>query len=174
MANPVRDVAIEHTELISLVAEVAATFIGFSLAIGLLQPDQPSAARRIQSMHSVAELAMIAAGGALLALALDAFQLSSELVWRGASTIIFVLWLALHMLAVRRFKRVGTLIAETRFLQIAATIAFVGMGLLLWNAVNPGEHSGAIFTAALILALADSAFLFILSTFSDRHDHTAG
>ena len=165
--------AIEHTELISLVAEVAATFIGFSLAIGLLQPDQPSAPRRLQSMRSVAELAIIAAGGALLALALDAFHLSSEMVWRYASTTIFVLWLTLHMLAVGRFKRAGTLVKESRFLQIAAIIAFAGMGPLLWNAVFSSEYSGARFTAALILALADAAFLFLLAAFEDGDNHTA-
>jgi len=165
--------ALEHTDLISLVAEVAATFIGFSLVIGLLQPEDPSAARRLQSMRAVAELALIAAGGALLALALDAFHLIPAHVWRFASAVLLVFWFTLHLLAIRRFKSAGTLLRESGFLQFAGFIALIGVALLLWNLIAPGAQSGGRYTAALICALADSAFMFILATFSDGHEGPA-
>jgi hypothetical protein len=78
--------------LLTLIDEASATFVGFSLAIGLLQPDQPNAAVRHNSMRGVAELAMMAGGGALLALLLDAFGLSSATVWRLASAALAMGW----------------------------------------------------------------------------------
>jgi len=95
--------SIEHADVVGLVAEVAATFVGFSLVIGLLQPNEPSASRRRQSMRSVAELGLIAAAGSMLALALDTFGLAPDVVWRLASVLVALLWVGLHIVASRRF-----------------------------------------------------------------------
>jgi hypothetical protein len=165
--------SIEHASVVELVAEVAATFVGFSLVIGLLQPHDPSASRRRQSMRSVAELGLIAAGGAMLALALDTFGLDPEDVWRAASIVTALLWVALHIVASRRFKTAGSQITRTRFLRIAASLAFIGMGLLLWNAMIPDAYSGSRYIASLMLALTVSAFLFLLETFGDTNDQNA-
>ena len=67
-----------HTDVLVLIAEVSATFVGFSLAIGLLQANQPGAKLRKQAMHSVAELAMISCSGALVVLVVQTFGLSAE------------------------------------------------------------------------------------------------
>ena len=159
--------AIEHADVVALVAEVAATFVGFSLVIGLLQPHDASTSRRRQSMRSVAELGLIAAAGAMLALALDTFGLGPDEVWRAASVLVALLWVALHMVASRRFRTAGSQITRTRFLRIAASLAFIGIGLLAWNAIIPGDYSGARYIASLMLALTVSAFLFLLETFGD-------
>ncbi len=40
-----------HADVLAVIAEVSAAFVGFSLAIGLLQPNQPDAELRKQAMH---------------------------------------------------------------------------------------------------------------------------
>jgi len=162
--------SIEHADVVALVAEVAATFVGFSLVIGLLQPHDPSASRRRQSMRSVAELGLIAAGGAMLALALDTFGLGPDVVWRVASTLAALLWVALHTAASRRFRTTGSQVTKTRFLLLGASLAIIGIGLLVWNAIIPDEYSGARYIAALMLALTVSAFYFLLETFANGSD----
>ncbi len=47
--------ALAHSDLFALLAEVSATFVGFSLVIGLLQPDNPRAGVRLRLMQSIAE-----------------------------------------------------------------------------------------------------------------------
>jgi len=162
--------SIEHSDLVALVAEVSATFVGFSLVVGLLQSNEPTAARRRESMRSVAELGLIAAGGAMLALALDSFGMVPDAVWRVASLLIAILWISFHMVASRRFKTAGSQITKTGILWIPASLAFVGMGILLWNAILPSGYSGPRYIASLILALTVSAFLFLLETFRDDGD----
>ena len=162
--------SIEHADLVTLVAEISATFVGFSLVVGLLQPNEPTAARRRESMRSVAELGLIAVGGAMLALALDSFGMASDTVWRIASLLVAILWIAFHLVASRRFKAAGSQIMKTGILWIPASLAFVGMGILLWNTILPDAHSGPRFIASLILALTVSAFLFLLETFRDGGD----
>jgi hypothetical protein len=71
--------ALAHTDLFALMAEVSAAFVGFSLVIGLLQPSHPGAAVRLNIMRAVAELAMISGGGAILVLILHEFGMPSEL-----------------------------------------------------------------------------------------------
>ena len=71
-----------HADVLAVIAEVSAAFVGFSLAIGMLQPNQPDAELRKQAMHSVAELAMISGAGALVVLVIHTFNLSTETTWR--------------------------------------------------------------------------------------------
>ena len=66
--------------------------VGFSLAIGLLQANQPAAGFRKQAMHSVAELAMISCGGALVVLVVNTFGLSVKTTWRIGSGFTALFW----------------------------------------------------------------------------------
>jgi hypothetical protein len=75
-------------DLLGLIAEVSVAFIGFSMVVGVLRPDETHGTARIQSMRAVAETALIAGGGALLALTSNALDLALEMVWRIASLIV--------------------------------------------------------------------------------------
>jgi hypothetical protein len=151
--------------LLTLIAEASATFVGFSLVIGLLQPDQPNAGVRLNSMRGVAELAIIAGAGAFLALVLDAFGLSSETVWRFASATLGTGWAVAHFFASHRFRKAGTRMTRSPTLLVVVLLAYSGILLLAWNTIAPGASSGARYSAALVFALSASAFLFVRATF---------
>lgn len=161
---------VQHADLLRLISGLSATFVGFSLVIGLLQPDQPNAGVRVNSMRGVAELALIAGAGALLALLLDAFGLSSETLWRFASATLGAAWAVAHFFASRRFRRAGTTMTRSRSLLLVVVLAYSGIILLVLNAIAPSASSGARYSAALVLALSASAWLFVRATFehSDR------
>jgi hypothetical protein len=160
-------VPLQHADLLTLIAEVSAAFVGFSLVIGLLQPDQPSSAAVRNAMRGVAELALIAGGGALLALSLHAFELAPESIWRFGSLALATTWLAAHLLAARRFRAARSPMLRSNLTLLPVPIAFAGILLLYWNFAVPSSFSGARYAAALVFALSASAVFFIGATF--RH-----
>ncbi len=162
-----------HTDVLTLIAEVSATFVGFSLAIGLLQANQPGAKLRKQAMHSVAELAMISCAGALVVLVVQTFGLSAETTWRVGSGCTALFWGATFSWALVRYARAGHSILSDRSLAYAAAITVVGIGLFIMNVVVPTEKIGAIHIAGLFLALVDAGYLFLLSTFLIDTDENA-
>jgi len=155
---------VAHTDLLSLIAEVSAAFVGFSLVVGLLQPGQANAASRLSSMQGVAELGLIAAGGAILVLLLNASGVAAEVSWRASSGALALGWAVILYFALRRALRAGGSLWEPQPL-VGGALACSGILLLAWNAISPGTLSGPLYLVALTLALADSAFLFIQAAF---------
>ena len=151
--------------MLTLIAEASATFVGFSLAIGLLQPDQPNAASRHNSMRGVAELAIIAGAGAFLALLLNAFDLPSATVWRLASAALAMGWAVSALFASRRIRKAGSRVTRSPTLLVVPFLVSSGILLLAWNTIAPDASSGARYNAALVFALSASASLFLLSAF---------
>jgi hypothetical protein len=164
---------LEHLEVLTLTAEIAAAFLGFSYVIGLLQDEQPNAAETQNAMRGVAELALIAGGGSFLALSLNTFALSSDLVWRISSGLTGLSWLIAHYLASRRFRAAGKPMMRSRLTLGPVPLAVVGVLLLAWNALLPSGYSGARYVAALILALAASALFFVGTTFGSSDERPA-
>ena len=162
-----------HSDLFALLAAVSATFVGFSLVIGLLQPDHPSAPIRLNLMRAVAELALISGGGAILVLMLYEFGLPKDGVWRLASLVVGLGWFVLHIFALRRLASVGSSWYKLNIVRIAPILASSGLLLVFWNVILPSEYSGSRYVAALILALITSAFLFIVSTFRNEDEPPA-
>ena len=155
---------VAHTDLLALLAEVSAAFVGFSLVVGLLQPGQSNAASRRSSMQGVAELGLIAAGGALLVLLLNAFDVEAQRAWRASSGALALGWAVVLFFALRRAYRAGGSLRDPQPF-IGGSIACSGILLLAWNAISPGPPSGPIYLLALSLALGDSAFLFLEAAF---------
>ena len=154
-----------QSDVLVVVAEVSATFVGFSLAIGLLQANQPGAGFRKQAMHSVAELAMISCGGALVVLVVNTFGLSVKTTWRIGSGFTALFWGATFWWALVRYARAGHPAFKHQRVRYAALISVIGIGLFVVNAAVPSEAVAAIHIAGLFLALADAGYLFLLSTF---------
>jgi hypothetical protein len=154
------------SNLLGLIAQVAVAFIGFSMVVGVLRPDEAHGKSRIQSMRAVAETALIAGGGALLALALSALGLTSDLVWRVAILIVAVTWARAFAHAVRRFRGAGAPLAFDSLQSIVMTcVVASAIGLLLWNVVAPTGPAGGRYAAALTLALVISARRFVFANF---------
>jgi len=128
---------------------------------------------RLQSMRAVAELAMIAGGGALLPLLIAQFDVSNDAMWRGASVALALSWSAGWIAAVRRFRRfyasMGYTLTSIRTIVFRNTVPLAIL-LLLWNAVFPSEMSGARYSLALVIALVVSAERFVFATFQSNGD----
>ena len=91
-------------------------------------------------MRALAELAMIASGGALLPLLICQFNVPDAVAWRVASIGLALGWSAGWFAAVRRFRRVyasmGYALTSARTLVFRNTVP-IAIALLLWNAVAP-------------------------------------
>ncbi len=84
-------------------------------------------------------------------------------------------WVALHSSAMRRLRKGGHPWMRSEPIRVAAIIAIVGMVVLLYNCLFPGAYSGALYCAALGIALADSAFIFVRAAFfTETSDSGAG
>ena len=152
--------------LLALIAEVSAAFVGFSMVVGVLRPDEARGKARIQSMRAVAETALIAGGGALLALTLSALDLALEMVWRVASFMVAVAWAWAFAYAVRRFRAAGSpLVVDSLQTAVMSSVVVAAIGLLLWNVAAPSGSAGGRYAAALTLALVISAKRFVYAHF---------
>lgn len=156
-----------EADFLSLIAELAAAFMGFSLVVGLLQPDDPAAGVQLASMRGVAELALVAALAALLPLLLERFELATSTLWRSAGGLAGVSWLIAHLLAARRFRRFGSQMILDKSALLIAIIATVGILLFFTSSLVPGHHAGAFYCTATACALVCSAFLFVAAAFPD-------
>ena len=156
---------IQHSELLIVLAEVSAAFIGFSLVVGLLQQDDLKANLRKQAMHSVAELAMISGGGSLVVLILAIFELQAELVWRVASAIAALLWAVTFYGATKRYATPGTKWYQVEKARHAGWLSTTGIILLTFNSVVTTGMSAQLHILGLFLALCTSGFLFLFSAF---------
>jgi hypothetical protein len=156
----------DDSSLLGLIAEVSVAFIGFSMVVGVLRPEETHGKVRIQSMRAVAETALIAGGGALLALTLGALDLTPEIVWRVASLVVAVAWVSAFVYAVRRFRGAGApLVVDSVEAVVMSTVVAAAIGLLVWNVVAPTGPAGGRYAAALILALVISAKRFVYANF---------
>jgi len=156
-----------ESDFLSLIAELAAAFMGFSLVVGLLQPDDPAAGIKLAAMRGVAELALVAALAALLPLLLEEFELVSSTIWRSAGGIAGMSWLVAHLLAARRFSRFGGRMITSKSTLLIAVVVTVGILLFFSASLLPGSHAGAFYCAATACALVCSAFLFLAAAFPD-------
>ena len=156
---------LQNTELLIVLAEVSAAFIGFSLVIGLLQQSDSRANLRKQAMHSVAELAMISGGGSLVVLILAIFDFPTEVVWRSASAIAALLWAVTFHGATIRYATPETKWYQVEKARHAGWLSTIGIILLTFNSVISTGMSEQLHILGLFLALCTSGFLFLFSTF---------
>ena len=164
---------LQHADVLAVMAEVSAAFIGFSLAIGLLQSNQSGAKFRREAMQSVAELAMVSCAGALAVLVVKTYGLSVKETWRIGSICAAALWSVTFYWARTRYAVAGYGIRTTPTVKYAAWITVLGIGIFAINAVFPTKLAGPIHITGLFLALVDSAYLFLLSTFLVDSDESA-
>jgi hypothetical protein len=162
----------EHQDYLLTIAEVAATFVGFSMVVGVIRPDMRSGGLRRSTMYDVALIGFFVVGGALVPYALSAHQLSPSTVWRIASLGLLVVWVLAYLAALHRFQRAhgAAFLAPMwgRVLAIAnPLVVLVGNGMLLWNVVSPDSSAGARYLVALLGLLLIAAYLFLNAVFGD-------
>ena len=167
----------EHNDYLLAIAEVAATFVGFSMVVGAIRPDVRSSGLRRSTMYDVALIGFFVVGGALVPYALTAHQLSPSTVWRIASLSLLVVWVLAYLAALRRFHRAhGAAFLAPMWGSVLAVVnplvVLVGNGMLLWNVVSPDSGAGARYLVALLGLLLISAYLFLNAVFGDSNAAT--
>lgn len=156
-------------EILTLIAEISAAFIGFSMVIGLLRLEGPGVVERVNAMRAVAELALIAGAGALIALLLSVFEVSDSMLWRISSGGTLALWLGLHTAAMRRLRSGGVRPFESGTFLFPVILALGAMLALAANVVFQIAVADALYCSALSLALVGSASIFVYQAFAGRH-----
>ena len=163
-----------HENLLIVLGEVAAAFVGFSLVVGVLRARSAGSAeegRGLYSMRDVAEIGLISVFTSLLPLVIHAFGANPEATWRIGSASFLAFWVLGASASFRR--RGGWLVGlRTEPIQTAMTLPFQlgAVGLMLVNLLAGGPGSGARYVAAVLLALAVAGVLFVNATFNNARD----
>ncbi len=163
-----------HENLLTVMGEVAAAFVGFSLVVSALRArsnDSLDETRRFHSMRDVAEIGLVCVFASLLPLVIHAFGASPDAIWRIGSAS----FLALGVLAASAslWRRGGWLVllrSEPIQTVLLLPLQLGALGLMLVNLLAGGPGSGARYVAAVLLALAASGVLFLNATFNSARD----
>jgi hypothetical protein len=158
---------LQHNDLLMAIAQVSATFAGFSGIIGVFRRASSLSELEIGALQvrAVVEISVLATGFALLPFVPYGFGASPALTWRLCSAIAGSAFLGSFVGAMRRAR------ASTGALPIATDPLLVGVGLtviatseiLLWlNAFGVASSAAATFyVVALLVLLAHAGFMFI-------------
>jgi hypothetical protein len=163
-----------HENLLTVMGEVAAAFVGFSLVVSALRARSDGSleeTRRFYSMRDVAEIGLVSVFTSLLPLAIHAFGASPDATWRIGSAS----FLALGVLAASAslWRRGGWLVllrSEPIQTVLLLPLQLGALGLMLVNLLTGGPGSGARYVAAVLLALAGAGLLFVNATFNSARD----
>ncbi len=163
-----------HENLLTVMGEVAAAFVGFSLVVSALRArsnDSLDETRRFHSMRDVAEIGLVCVFASLLPLVIHAFVASPEAIWRIGSASFLALGVPS---AGASFWRRGGLLVSLRAEPIQTAIRMPpllgAVGLMLVNLFAGGPGSGARYVAAVLLSLAVGGVVFVHATFNTAKD----
>ncbi len=163
-----------HESLLTVMGEVAAAFVGFSLVVSALRArsnDSLDETRRFYSMREVAEIGLVCVFASFLPLVIHAFGASPDAIWRiGSATFLALVVLSGSGSFWRRGGLLVTIRSEPIIAAIILPTLFVLYGLLLVNLFAGGPGSGARYVAALLLSLVVSGVIFVNATFNTARD----
>jgi len=164
-------------DLLGTIGEIAATFVGFSLVVGLFRPADPSGWIRFYSVRDVAQTGLIATGASFLPFAIQAYGWTSTATWRAASAALLVAWVAGAASGIRRRLRTQHVGEQLRGRRVPAVLgagmATAGVILLGYNVAVPGPSSAARYVTAVLLILGVASITFMLATFEEPLDPNA-
>ena len=163
-----------HENLLTVMGEVAAAFVGFSLVVSALRArsnDSLDETRRFYSMRDVAEIGLVCVFASLLPLVIHAFGASPDAIWRiGSATLLALAVLSGSSSFWRRGGLLVTLRSEPILAAIIVPTLFGFYGLLLVNLFAGGPGSGARYVAAVLLSFALSGVIFVNASFNTARD----
>ncbi len=163
-----------HENLLTVMGEVAAAFVGFSLVVSVLRARSNGSleeTRRFYSMRDVAEIGLVSVFTSLLPLVIHAFGASPDATWRIGSASFLAI--AVPSASASFWRRGGLLVTlRSEPIQTAMIMPPLlgAVGLMLVNLLAGGPGSGARYVAAVLLALAASGVLFVNATFNGARD----
>ena len=163
-----------HENLLTVMGEVAAAFVGFSLVVSVLRARSNGSleeTRRCYSMRDVAEIGLVSVFTSLLPLVIHAFGASPDATWRiGSASFLALGSLAASASLWRRGGWLVLLRSEPFQTVLLLPLQMGALGLMLVNLLAGGPGSGGRYVAAVLLALAASGVLFVNATFNNARD----
>jgi hypothetical protein len=146
-------------ELLSTVAEISVTLAALSGVTGVLgerggAPRGPEATRVL--LRDVAILGMVAALLAILPLLFGG-------AWRALSAAAAVYWGCAFAYSARQLRLRHH--PEVAMTWVGSFVTLIGLGLLVWNVLLPGDGSPVRYTAALLCQLGVAGMAFIYAVF---------
>ena len=157
---------VQHTELLSTLAEVSIVFAGFTGVVGILgfRTDHPAYQGQLYQVSAMIGFSLIAALFSIVPLILSAVGLSDAAAWRLSSVGLLAAvlgWTAIGISRSRDLKHSGYRPARMIGVLIRTITAFVLL-ILLANAVGfLGQYAGGVYVACVFIPLVYAAFFFL-------------
>lgn len=147
------------------IAQIAATFVGFSTVYFVFSRDRSTVQRR-HFLRSVADTGLAAAFGCLLPLLVSGFTSDSVLAWRISAVVFSLAWLIGWTTDSMKYWKIGVPASFTgkihspdNFLNVA------GITALAWAAIGAPAFAGTLYVIAVTLLLAVCAGCFVAGAF---------
>ena len=157
---------LQHHDLLMTLAQVSATFAGFSGVIGVFRRSPLLSELEIGALQvrAVVELALLATSFALLPFVPDGFALPERVTWRLCSAVAGVALVAGAAGAMRRL-RLSTgrgPMADPLLAGVALTTVGTAQAVLWLNVFGVTSGAAATFyVVALLLTLGHAGFMFV-------------
>ena len=158
---------LQHHDLLMTIAQVAATFAGFSGIIGVFRRGVSLSDWDIGTLQvrAVAEMGVTVTGAALLPFVPDGFGVAEGLSWRLCSGVFSAALILGFVAAMRRVQIATDQSAAMRdpLLLRVAQIVFIVVHLVLWTnvlGITPNT-AGTQYVLALLLTLGVACFMFV-------------
>jgi hypothetical protein len=158
---------LQHHDLLMTLAQVSATFAGFSGIIGVFRRSSSLSDLELGALQvrAVVELAVLATLLALLPFVPDGFGASQTLTWRICSAIAGVAFLSGAVGAMRRLRLSmgsGPLSMDPVLFGVAGSVVGTCQVVLWMNAFGLTSSAAAtLYVFALFLALTHAGFMFV-------------
>lgn len=158
---------LQHHDLLMTIAQVAATFAGFSGVIAVFRRGGSLSALEVGALQvrAVVELGVLATMLALLPFLPDGFGAPEGLTWRVCSAVAGVAFLGGAIRAMRRLRiatGTGPLAKDPLLFGVALTVVGTCQVVLWLNALGITSGVAAtLYVTALFLALVHASFMFV-------------
>jgi hypothetical protein len=158
---------LQHHDLLMTIAQVSATFAGFSGIIGVFRRGSSLSEVEIGVLQvgAVVEIGVLVTGFALLPFVSDGFGAPEALTWRVCSAIAGVVFLGSFVRAMRRVRAStgeGAIANDPLLVGVALTVVGASQAGLWLNAFGITSGTAAtLYVVALLLTLAHAGFMFV-------------
>jgi hypothetical protein len=158
-----------YSDLLTTLAEVAATFVGFSMIASVIRPESDAEKKRFFRFRHVAEASVGSVFSALLPSLIFGFGVNSKDTFFYASAFCLVGSSIALIASWREVGVVSSLKSEPLRTVMTLLLNTFIVVLLFVNVISPGPHSAARYVAAVISTLIAAGLIFIGATFAAQN-----
>ena len=156
-----------HDALLSTLAEMSITVVGFSLVFGVLRPQSKDDEIRLFTLRDVAEIGLACSVMCVFPLVAHTYGSSDESVWRLASGLqVFWATVGIALAARRRGAVLVPTLQQSRLtVSLLLSLTLANYALALTNVTMPSSLSGARYVSCMLIVFAQAGFMFLWAAF---------